>query len=100
MSSIETRYINLGSISGSGNSLRDTLGSYFEFSNHENNVQANFQTLSDLEKKQGFREKGEGKFFFRKGEIGDWKRVLTKKQTNKIENAFSKEMVNLGYLKV
>ena len=62
--------------------------------------QTNFQTLSNLEKKQGFREKGEGKFFFRKGEIGDWKRVLTKKQTHKIENAFSKEMVNLGYLKV
>ena len=60
--------------------------------------QTNFKTLSVLEKKQGFKEKGEGQFFFRKGEIGDWKKVLNKRQSDKIERVFSKEMANLGYL--
>tara|TARA_Y100001960_G_C14508855_1_gene745421 strand:- start:97 stop:909 length:813 start_codon:yes stop_codon:yes gene_type:complete len=56
-----------------------------------------FKNLHNLEKKIGFKEKAYGDFF-RKGKIGNWKNDLNKKITSQIEEAFSEEMKELGYL--
>jgi len=49
-------------------------------------------------KKQGFIEKGKGKLFFRKGKTGSWKDELSVNLIKKVEKAFYKEMIELGYL--
>ena len=60
--------------------------------------QTEFKELQDMEKKHGFSEKLEGELFFRKGKTGNWKEELPKNYINKIEKAFYREMVELGYL--
>ena len=57
-----------------------------------------FKNLSNLEKKVGFSEKGENINFFRQGAISEWEKALPKNLIKKIENNFSVEMKNLGYL--
>ena len=57
----------------------------------------NFNKLRDLEKKDGFTEKGKNPFF-RSGEIGHGKRDLSTKILCEIEKIFNKEMKELGYL--
>ena len=47
---------------------------------------------------EGFKEKGVGKYFFRKGKIGVWKDQVSKDIIKPLENLFGKEMVELGYL--
>jgi hypothetical protein len=47
MSIIQQHYINRGSISGSGNGLRDILGSFYRFNGSEFDTKATFATLSD-----------------------------------------------------
>tara|TARA_R100001530_G_scaffold82185_1_gene57318 strand:+ start:216 stop:1025 length:810 start_codon:yes stop_codon:yes gene_type:complete len=56
-----------------------------------------FEKLQNLEKKYGFNEKHCGDFF-RKGKVGNWKNELDKEIASQIEEAFSEEMKELGYL--
>jgi len=58
----------------------------------------NFFTLQKLEKDFGFREQVNGKKFFRKGEISNWKMILSEKQINLINKNFGVEMKELKYL--
>ncbi len=60
--------------------------------------QTQFKELQKMEKTDGFKEKGKGELFFRKGKIGTWKDEVPTKIIKKIENIFNKEMVELGYL--
>ena len=60
-------------------------------------VNSNFDSLKKLEQKEGFDEATKNAFF-RKGKVGQWKEVLDKKTTKKIEDSFNKEMKDLGYL--
>ncbi len=57
-----------------------------------------FSNLSSIENKTGFTEIGSGEKFFRKGEVGEWKKKLDPKLANKLEEAFKKEMLELNYL--
>ena len=57
-----------------------------------------FSELKKLEDEGGFDERGFGKNFFRKGEVGEWKNKLSKVQINLIEKIFKNEMEALGYL--
>ena len=60
--------------------------------------QTEFKELQKMEKEHGFIEKRSGATFFRKGEAGLWKKELSVKLLKKIEKAFNKEMLELGYL--
>ena len=57
-----------------------------------------FESLSQLEKEEGFEEKGKGKSFFRKGKIGSWKDELSEELSREIEFKFKKEMSELNYI--
>ena len=63
-----------------------------------------FSKMKKLEQEKGFFEgkidKKTGKKipFFNLGEKNDWKKLLDKKIQKKIENAFEKEMIELGYI--
>ena len=60
--------------------------------------QSKFEELQKLEEKEGFAEKGKGDRFFRKGKVGSWKDGVPGSIISKVENIFSKEMKELGYL--
>ena len=60
--------------------------------------QTTFKNLQRLETVDGFEENPSKMPFFRKGEVGEWKNNLDKKQSQKIEKAFDKEMKELKYL--
>ena len=60
--------------------------------------ECSFDKLSKLEKSIGFDEQLKGRTFFRKGLIDEWKSKLNSEQTQKIENAFAKEMKELQYI--
>ena len=57
-----------------------------------------FNNLQKLEKNEGFKENPSSKPFFRKGKIGEWKKILNSKQIQKIEKKFTREMEELKYL--
>jgi hypothetical protein len=63
-----------------------------------------FKLMQKLEKTQDFTEgmidkkTGTRKSFFRSGPDNDWKKDLKKKNIEKIEQAFEKEMIELGYM--
>tara|TARA_Y100000992_G_scaffold181272_1_gene122410 strand:+ start:3257 stop:4108 length:852 start_codon:yes stop_codon:yes gene_type:complete len=63
-----------------------------------------FSKMQNLEKKYGFKEAASKKGtndkikFFNLGEKNNWKSILDEKLTKRIENAFNKEMKELGYL--
>ena len=63
-----------------------------------------FEKMQKLEKIQDFtegmidRKTGTRKSFFRLGPDNDWKKYLKKKNIEKIERAFEKEMIELGYI--
>ena len=65
----------------------------------------NFERMQDLEKKEGFDESmpdnktGKKIKFFSLGKKRTWKGTLKEKIRNQIEEAFKKEMLELGYLK-
>ena len=65
-----------------------------------------FDKMKSLEKKETFYEgvvdlkTGKRKVFFNLGPKNDWKRILDKKNREKIEKRFEKEMVELGYLRL
>ena len=60
--------------------------------------QTQFKELQKIEKNEGFSEKGQGEFFFRKGKIGVWKDEVSNDIIKQIEKLFGKEMSELGYL--
>ena len=60
--------------------------------------ECSFDKLSKLEKSIGFDEQLKGRTFFRKGLIDEWISKLNSEQTQKIENAFAKEMKELQYI--
>lgn len=60
--------------------------------------QTQFKELQELEKAEGFSEKGKGELFFRKGKVGTWQDEVPSKIINKIEKLFKNEMEELGYL--
>ena len=58
-----------------------------------------FSNLQKLEKEIGFGEKLKNKkLFFREGKIGQWKKKLDKKFSDKLEKVFYKDMKELNYL--
>ena len=58
-----------------------------------------FSNLQNLEKKNGFAEKlDNNELFFREGKIGQWKKKLDKKFSDKLEKVFYKDMKELNYL--
>ena len=56
--------------------------------------------MKKLEINSGFLEGKNAKVknFFRSGKIDTWKTILSKKQTNQIENAFRNEMIEMNYI--
>ena len=60
--------------------------------------QTQFKELQKMENVEGFTEKGIGKLFFRQGKVGGWKNDLSSDLIKKVEEKFSKEMAELGYL--
>jgi len=60
---------------------------------------ASFLRLKKEEEEKGFLEKSAGSSsFFRKGVVGDWKNVLTKRQVERIIKAHSDIMEKFGYV--
>ncbi len=65
---------------------------------------SNFESMNKLEKNEDFKEgvidkkTGKRKTFFKFGPKNDWKVLLEERLQKKIENAFKKEMMELGYL--
>ena len=63
-----------------------------------------FEKMKDMESKESFRESiidketGKKRPFFNLGPQNDWKKILGKYNKEKIEKAFEKEMLELGYL--
>ena len=63
-----------------------------------------FEKMKDLEKETGFRESkinpntGKKIPFFNLGKKNDWKKMIDPKIKKKLENAFKKEMQELGYM--
>ena len=58
-----------------------------------------FDKLKKLENESGFHEAPRKNSFFRSGKINSWKKILTKDQIKKVEDAFHKNMKELGYIK-
>jgi hypothetical protein len=79
--------------------LNEINGTIIDENKIKNSIKkTSFQNLRMLEEKSGFPEKAKGKFFFRKGKIGDWKDNLEKNLVFKIEEKFKNEMKELEYL--
>ena len=63
-----------------------------------------FEKMKDMEGKESFRESiidketGKKRPFFNLGPQNDWKKILGELNKEKIEKAFEKEMLELGYL--
>ena len=57
-----------------------------------------FDKLRSLEEKEGFEEKGLGKYFFRSGKKGSWRSQLDVNLSRKIRSRFKKEMDELNYI--
>ena len=63
-----------------------------------------FDKMKNLEKNETFYEAvvdektGKRRTFFNLGPKNDWRKYLDKENKDKIEKAFSKEMIELGYL--
>lgn len=57
-----------------------------------------FENLRIMEEKGDFFEKGKGKFFFREGVVGNWKKFLDKSISSEIEEKFKEEMRELNYI--
>jgi len=58
-----------------------------------------FKNLKKLEIQFGFKEAPSKNIFFNSGKKDSWKNILNKEQVKTVENAFYKEMKELGYIK-
>ena len=58
----------------------------------------NFQKLKNEEKENGFIERWGNENFFRKGQVDEWKLILSNDLIKKIENNFKELMNDFGYL--
>ena len=75
----------------------------FNFTNKKNLINnilltTSFEEFKKNEQKTGFDESISANNFFNSGQSGQWKKVLSKKQIDKIEKNFYKTMANLGYI--
>ncbi|MEJ2077811.1 MAG: sulfotransferase domain-containing protein [Acidobacteriota bacterium] len=59
---------------------------------------SSFQELKRQERSHGFRERGRGEVFFRRGEVGSWKDELTRDQVRRIVSDHEEVMSRFGYL--
>jgi len=60
---------------------------------------SDFSVLQEQEKKNGFKEKKlEAEAFFWKGDVGYWRSILTRKQSQKIIDDHRDVMLKFGYL--
>ncbi|MFC3226171.1 sulfotransferase domain-containing protein [Marinibaculum pumilum] len=60
---------------------------------------ASFKVLQGQERKEGFREKSvHADAFFRSGQVGQWRRIMTPEQAAAIETAHGTVMRRFGYL--
>lgn len=60
---------------------------------------SSFEKLKEQEQKSGFTEKPENaKQFFRKGQSGEWRSVLTKRQIKAIVTMQGEQMARFGYM--
>ena len=82
------------------NVLKATIDSSFQ----KTIETTDFERMKRLEQKEGFflakthKKTGKKVTFFNLGPKNDWKKMLDEKIRKKIEEAFKKEMVELGYL--
>jgi hypothetical protein len=62
--------------------------------------QSSFRVLREQEKRGGFVEKPNtsAEPFFRSGKTGQWRRVLTRQQVDRLVNAHHRQMERFGYL--
>ena len=85
------------------------LSNYFEYKISEKLIteiekNTSFQNFKKLENDGKFNENsinektGEKKIFFNLGPDNDWRKILKKENSNKIEKLFRSEMTELGYL--
>jgi hypothetical protein len=76
------------------------LGLHFTLQDIEAALErASFARLKQQEEEKGFSEKSAASpSFFRKGDVGDWKNVLTREQVNRIVEAHGEMMGRFGYL--
>lgn len=56
-----------------------------------------FSRLQKMERGQGFEEAPEGRRFFRSGQPGEWRDVLTDRQVAAIESEHGEQMREMGY---
>lgn len=60
---------------------------------------AGFQSLSSMEKKDGFIEaSGEGTRFFRKGRVNEWREALSREQIQRVVGVHREQMKRFGYV--
>ena len=60
---------------------------------------SDLSVLKEQEKKSGFKEKMiKAGSFFRKGQVGEWKEILTREQVEQIVNEHAEVMKRFGYL--
>ena len=84
--------------------LNQIYGSKIDDKRIEESIeQVKFENLQKIETRDTFYENpieniDKGKNFFRKGKIGQWREDLSKETLTKIENEFSKEMREIGYI--
>ena len=60
---------------------------------------SSFDRLKEQEEKSGFKMKPEAaKRFFRKGQVGEWREALSKRQVKKIIGRHGEQMLRFGYV--
>lgn len=60
---------------------------------------SSFEKLKEMEQQSGFKEKPDvAKQFFRKGKVGEWRSVLSKRQVREIVATHGEQMERFGYL--
>jgi hypothetical protein len=62
---------------------------------------SSFRVLQEQERRYGFKERGEhAERFFREGKAGQWRKLLTQEQIERIAQAHSEQMRRFGYYPV
>jgi hypothetical protein len=62
-------------------------------------ARASFRVLQEQERRHGFKEKSEkAERFFREGKAGQWHKLLTPEQVERIASSHAEQMRRFGYL--